>query len=170
MRVFFIIISLLFSASSFGKEKCDKESLGLDYKSSDIETYFYTGTCHYRNEDYELSVKNWEKLALIKEVSSSDEELTIDVLNNLGYMKFFGFGTIKDQNTAMKYWQEAILLGHYEAEYHLCHAYADKKEPTFNLAKARKHCRKAELIYKGQEKSDKDILSDIQFYLKEIEE
>ena len=170
MRVLFGIVFLAFSVLAIGKEKCDLESIGLDYQSSDIEVYFYTGTCHYRNEDYGLAVKNWEKLSLIKDNSSKDEELKIDVLNNLGYMKFFGFGTPKDQDAAINYWKEAILLGHFEAEYHLCHAYADKNEPTFNLAKAKKHCEKAKLIYKGQDEPDKDILSDIETYLNQINE
>lgn len=79
----------------------------------------------------------------MKPKTSTNEELKVDVLNNLGYMKFFGFGTEKDQRTAMSYWREAILLGHYEAEFHLCHAYVNKEEPTFHLAKARKHCELA---------------------------
>ena len=165
MRYIFSILLLSIAAASFAKEQCDPESIGLDKDSSEIERYFYTGTCHYRNKDYSLAVKNWENIASIKPEVATDEELKIDVLNNLGYMKFFGFGTEKDQETAILYWQEAILLGHYEAEFHLCHAYADKEERTFNLAKARKHCEKARLIYKGKDESDPEILSDIESYL-----
>lgn len=168
MRYLFTIIILLMASVSSAKEDCNLSSIGLDIASSKIEKYFYTGTCHYRNKDYGLSVKSWEKLSVLKPLSAEDEELKIDVLNNLGYMKFFGFGTERDIDTAISYWQEAILLGHYEAEYHLCHAYADEKQPTFNLAKARKHCQKAKLIYKGKEDSDPEILSDIESYLEKV--
>ncbi len=168
MRYIFTVILLFIASGALAKEDCVQKSIGLDENSSEIEKYYYSGTCHYRNEDYSLSVKNWEKLASMKVASEADEELKVDVLNNLGYMKFFGYGIKKDQETAISYWREAILLGHYEAEYHLCHAYADKNEPTFSLAKARKHCEKARLIYKGKDDSDPDILSDIESYLEKI--
>lgn len=170
MRYLFLIIILVIASGAFAKEQCDLKSIGLDESSSKIEQYFYIGTCHYRNKDYALSVKSWENLASLKSDSATDEELKVDVLNNLGYMKFFGFGTEKNQELAITYWKEAILLGHYEAEFHLCHAYADKNEPTFNLGKARKHCEKAKLIYKGKDDSDPEILSDIESYLEQIDE
>lgn len=162
-------IALFTAAEAFSSESCDRDSLGIEEESSEIEGFFYTGTCHYRNEDYGLSVENWEKVASLEPISSEDEELKVDVLNNLGYMKFFGYGTLRDQQTAISYWREAILLGHYEAEYHLCHAYADRNQLTFDLAKARKHCEKARLIYKGKEDSDPSILSDIETYLEKID-
>jgi len=168
MRYIFSILFLFITAVSLAKEQCDPHSLDLDKESSEMEKYFYIGTCHYRNKDYSLSVNNWEELASLQPEKPEDEELKVDVLNNLGFMKFFGFGTEKDQGTAISYWQEAIRLGHYEAEYHLCHAYADREEPTFNIAKARKHCEKARLIYKGKEDSDPEILSGIESYLKDI--
>ncbi|TVV39579.1 SEL1-like repeat protein [Thalassolituus sp. C2-1] len=168
MRVFLGLSLCLLAASSFAKEDCSYEAIGLNEKSSEIEKYFYTGTCHYRNEDYSLSVANWEKLANLDISSEEDEELKINVLNNLGYMKFFGYGTEVDKETAVRYWREAIALGHYEAEYHLCHAYADLAEPTYNPAKARKHCEKSQLIYKGKEDSDPVILKSINKYLREL--
>ncbi len=168
MRYILLILLLIFSLDSISKEKCDLGSIGLDESSSDIEKYFYTGTCHYRNKEYGLSVQNWENLVSLRPVSEEDEELKIDVLNNLGYMKFFGYGIEQSQEAAMSYWRDAILLGHYEAEYHLCHAYADNEQSTYNLAKARKHCEKAKLIYKGKDDSDPDILSDIELYLDKL--
>lgn len=145
------------------------KSVGIDKDSSEVEKYFYTGTCHYRNKDYGLSVKNWEMILPLSPESDEDEELKISVLNNLGYMKYFGYGTAKDQKSAMKYWKEAILLGHYEAEYHLCHAYGDSDQPTYNVAKARTHCEKARLIYKGMDEPDQEILEDIEYYLSKIQ-
>ncbi|BFM09976.1 hypothetical protein R50072_01290 [Simiduia litorea] len=164
IAIFFIFLS----AASFAKEECDPDSVGLNNESSDIEKYFYTGTCHYRNKEYSLSVESWEKLVPLASTSAHDEELKVDVLNNLGYMKFFGFGTDKDQEGAISYWQKAILLGHYEAEFHLCHAYADEKEITYDLSKARKHCEKARLIYKGKDNPDPDITSSIEYYIEKI--
>ena len=169
MKVVVLFLTLFASAESFSRESCAADSLGFDESSSKIEKLFYTGTCHYRNEDYGLSVESWEKITSLVPSSSEDEELKIDVLNNLGYMKFFGYGTLRDQGTAISYWREAILLGHYEAEYHLCHAYADRNQTTFDLAKARKHCAKARLIYRGKADSNPTILSDIETYLEQID-
>jgi len=126
------------------------------------------GTCHFRNESYQRAVDSWENIVNLKITSEDDEGLKVDVLNNLGYMKFFGYGTPIDKKSAMAYWREAIQLGHYEAEYHLCHAYADSDEPTYNPRKGSKHCEKAKLIYKGKEDSDKEILASIEKYLKEL--
>ncbi len=166
MRITLVWLFLFFALKSFAKEDCELNKIGLDETSSDIEKYFYTGTCHYRNKDHHLSVKSWEKLAQLKVNSEKDEELKVDVLNNLGYMKFFGYGTETDKETAISYWREAIQLGHYEAEYHLCHAYGDDDQPTYNIAKARKHCEKARLIYKGKDDSDPEILESIEKYIK----
>lgn len=168
MRNLTFILIFFASTNSFSNEDCDIDSIGLGNSSSAIEKYFYTGTCYYRNKEYHLSVENWEKLARLKATKDGDEELKVDVLNNLGYMKFFGYGTEEDKVGAIEYWRQAILLGHYEAEYHLCHVYADSSEPTYNKAKARKHCEKAKLIYKGKSGSDPEILKSIEIYLDKI--
>ncbi|MFG0720054.1 hypothetical protein ACF8PU_00010 [Pseudomonas sp. GLN_6] len=83
-------------------------------------------------------------------------------------MKFFGFGTDKNQSIALEYWKSAILMGHEEAEFHLCHAYADIDETTYHAAKARKHCNKALLIYKSMEPKDNEILRSIEHYLEQL--
>lgn len=168
MRKILALIFLLLAVSAFGKENCGYEAIGIEKNSSEINKYFYTGTCHYRNKNYLLAVKNWEKITQLSPQAADDEELKIDVLNNLGYMKFFGIGTETDKDKAMSYWLEAIQLGHYEAEYHLCHAYADSSQPTYDVAKARKHCEKAKLIYKGKDDSDPEILKSIQSYLDKV--
>ena len=164
-----LIILLIFSTPVLSKEACDLASIGLDQDSPLAEQLFYTGTCHFRNKDYDRSVESWSKLTSLENVAPEYEELQIDVLNNLGYMKFFGYGTEKDQWTAIEYWKQAILMGHEEAEYHLCHAYADHNEPTYTLARARKHCKKALLIYNGMEKPDLEILDDIKFYMARLD-
>lgn len=168
MKIFQFLLMLSLSFPCFSKEECDLKSIGVEETASNIEKYFFAGTCHYRNKDYHLSVESWEKITVLPASTEYDEGLKISVLNNLGYMMFFGYGTNKNQNKAMQYWKDAILLGHYEAEYHLCHAYADSKQPTYDLSKARTHCKKAQLIYKGMDEADQRILDDIDFYLGEI--
>jgi len=163
-----LFVLLLLSMAASSKEDCSLEEISLDKNSNIAEQLFYTGTCHYRNEDYGQAVDSWERLSALENLEPEHEELKIDVLNNLGYMMFFGYGTEQNQQKAITYWQQAIIMGHEEAEYHLCHAYADKKEGTYNLHKARQHCKKALLIYRGMEEPDKDILKDINRYLKVI--
>ncbi|WP_444939830.1 sel1 repeat family protein [Microbulbifer sp. ZKSA004] len=164
MRNSILLILVLFSAPVLSKENCGLESIGLEKSSTVAEKLYYTGTCHYRNKDYELSARSWEELSNLKKVDPEFQGLQVDVLNNLGYLKFFGFGIKQDQKLAVSYWAKAVSLGHYESEYHLCHAYADKEQLTYNLAKAKKHCEKALLIYKGMENPDKDIMSTLKKY------
>lgn len=155
---------ILFSTTVASKESCLPEDIGIGADDDKAEFLFYTGTCHYRNEDYELSVKYWSELSAIEKVAPEYEELQINVLNNLGYMKFFGFGTPEDKATAMQHWKKAVSLGHDEAEFHLCHAYADEKEATYNLARAKKHCHRALVIYEGKEDPDEETLQSIRHY------
>jgi len=134
MKYILIMVIFTFSSESFGKEDCSEESLGLVDSSHIAEKLFYR------------------------------EEYQIDSLNNLGFLKFYGYGITVDKNGAVEYWKKAILLGHYESEYHLCHAYADKDEPTFNYALGKKHCEKAFLIYRGMEDPDEEIMNQIKTY------
>lgn len=168
MKRLFLIISVLVSTSIFAKEDCSLKGVDLDETSNIAERLFYTGTCHYRNEDYALAAKAWKELSYLKNVESEYQYLQIDVLNNLGYLMFFGYGVPKEQNKALSFWKKAITLGHYESEYHLCHAYADKKQPSYNLFKARKHCEKALLIYNGMEKKDVEILNILKKYNSQV--
>lgn len=163
------LIFLFFSSIALSKERCNLDSIGLDQESQTAEKLFYTGTCHFRNKDYDLSVENWLKLASLENIDPEYQDLQIDVLNNLGYMRFFGYGIEKDQWAAIEYWKQAILMGHEEAEYHLCHAYADRDEPTYTLPRARKHCKKALLIYSGMEDPDEEILEGIKSYLAQLD-
>lgn len=168
MRAIALLAILLTTSNIYGKEDCSLESLKLNEKSNIAERLFYTGTCHYRNKDYDKSAKSWQQLAEMDAIDKDYKNLQVDVLNNLGYLMFFGLGMEKNQNKAITYWQKAITLGHYESEYHLCHAYADKKQPTFNREKAKKHCEKALLIYRGMEPRDKEILSYIESYYNDV--
>ncbi len=118
--------------------------------------------------EYHLSAKYWGQLSALEGVAVEYEELQIDSLNNLGYLKFFGYGIDENKEEALNLWKKAILLGHYESEYHLCHAYADRDQPTFNYALAKKHCEKAFLIYNGMEEPDEEILGQIKKHRSEI--
>ena len=168
MKNLIVFLVLVAAESCMAVEDCSHEAIGIEPSSTEIEKLFYTGTCHYRNENYPLAVENWEHIAHLDIAGADDEGLKVDVLNNLGYMKFFGYGIKEDKAGALSYWRQAILLGHYESEYHLCHAYADNEQPTFDAAKGRKHCEKARLIYKGKDDSDPEILEQIDYYLEKI--
>lgn len=167
---FLALFLLMTSTFAYSKEKCDLASVGLSEYAHEIEKLYYVGTCNYRNEDYELSVQYWEKIPKILNIGLELKTLQISVLNNLGYMKFFGFGTNQDQPKAMEYWKQAVSMGNDEAEYHLCHAYADQAEPTFNLSRARRHCNKAFVVYNGMIPPNEKILKSIKGYLEQINE
>jgi TPR repeat protein len=171
MRSILIFLCLI-SFSTAAKESCGLNDIGLDNESSKVEELYYIGTCHYRNEDYEKAAANWSVLISNSETSDSDNELIIDANNNLGYLLFFGFGVKQNHYKALKHWSYAISLGHTESEFHLCHAYADKSQPTFSLKQAKMHCKKAQLIYQGLKEPDEDeklMLKQIKSYLKGLE-
>lgn len=168
MKPFLLISLLFFSFPLFANEVCTLDALGLAQEKSEAARLFYTGTCHYRNKDYDKAVEFWVKLARLKKVDHDHQELQIDVLNNLGYMKYFGLGIEQNETEAITYWTKAVSLGHHESEYHLCHAYADKQKASYSLARAIKHCNKAKRAYQGLEET-KDraiILRQIDQYLR----
>ncbi len=167
-KLFFV--ALVVSAQLHAKEDCGLDAIGLARESELAAIYFYTGTCHYRNEDYQLAVEYWEKVSKLKRVVPEFEGLQIDVLNNLGYMKFFGYGTEKNQEQAIQLWEEAVLMGHEESEYHLCHAFADKDEETYDSERGRRHCKKAMSIYSDVGRGDSVMLEQIEGYLGELGE
>ncbi len=168
MKTLLIILTLLISSAAFSKESCTKEALNLNNESNKAEILYYTGTCHYRNEEYDLSAKLWEQLAEIKNIEEEQKHLQINVLNNLGYLMFYGLGIEKNQIKAISFWEKAITMGQTESEYHLCHAYADEKESTYNKEKAKLHCNKALLIYRGMVPRDEEILSLIENYYDQV--
>lgn len=111
MKSTLITMMLMLSFLAHSDEACDLETIGLDKNSDIVEQLYFTGTCHYRNKEYDLSVKSWEKLYSLKNINPAYEEYQIDVLNNLGYMKFFGYGTTKDQSQAIEYWKKRYCWG-----------------------------------------------------------
>lgn len=168
MKYLITLVLFLFSYLAFGTEDCSPTAIGLDDSSHISESLYYTGTCHYRNEEYEFSAKYWGELSNLENVEEEYEGLQINSLNNLGYLKFFGYGIDEDKEGAISLWKKAILLGHYESEYHLCHAYADIDQPTFNYTLGKKHCEKAYLIYNGMEEPSEEIMGQINKYRSEL--
>lgn len=161
------VFMLFLSLNAHAGEPCDLTSIGLTAESALPRQLFYTGTCHYRNREYEAAARAWTRLAKLDAVPPAYTELQISSLNNLGYLLFFGYGINKDQQRAVAYWEKAVSLGHSEAEYHLCHAYADANESTYAPSRAVPHCRKAESIYATithPSRDDRIILSQIRKY------
>lgn len=162
------LILLLAAPLLAAKESCEAEALGLTPEASAITRLYYTGTCHFRNEDHALAVASWEALTREASTSPDDQSLQLNVLNNLGYMKFFGHGTAVDQPGAIAMWQSAVRQGHDEAEYHLCHAYADERLPSHDRDRALQHCRKARLMYRDRQDGDPEILRQIDRHLEQL--
>jgi TPR repeat protein len=124
-----------------------------------------------QKKEYSESVLSWKELSGLTNIAPKHVELQISALSNLGYMLFFGYGIEENKEEAVVYWNKAIGLGHTEAEYHLCHAFADPEVSTYNPVKALSHCEKAKLIYQGMEKKnddEKSILKQVKNYLKQL--
>lgn len=166
-----LVCMLLMPCLAFAKESCKLEDIKLSMESPIAERLFYEGTCHYRNQEYSKAVFLWKELSELRDLDAQYAELQIDVLNNLGYMLFFGYGIDENKEEALKYWDMAISMGQTESEYHLCHAYADREVSTYNPVKAKPHCEKAKLIYQGMDKRKPDeeiVLKQIKKYLQQL--
>lgn len=171
MKTLALLLVLSVPLCAAANESCTLEELKLSPASPLAERLFYTGTCHYRNKEYQQSVELWKKLLELRTVEPAHTALQVSALNNLGYMLFFGNGIAENKQEAIAYWNKAIGMGHTEAEYHLCHAYADVDVSTYNPVKAIAHCEKAELIYRGMREKgsdDGEILKQIETYLKQL--
>ena len=163
-----LVFFTLYCGSAQATELCDEGALGLDDTDSTIRRLFYTGTCHYRNQDYPDAVTYWQQVTRIDAQTIEDSDLKIIALSNLGFMQFYGRGIEEDKNSALEYWQDAAQQGHDEAEYHICHAYADADEPTYHFHKAKQHCKKARHLYLDRQPEDDDILGRIDVFLDQL--
>lgn len=171
MKIILILALLIFPLLTFADESCSLTEVKLSETSAQAEKLFYVGTCHYRKKEYATSVALWKQLSTLQSIEPKYVELQISALNNLGYMLFFGYGIEENKLEALNYWNQAIALGHSEAEYHLCHAYADAEVSTYNPIKALPHCEKAKLIYQGVENKSSDekvILKQINNYIRQL--
>lgn len=167
MKIFLTILVMMLSVNLQAEESCTMESIGLEASSAIPLQLYYTGTCHFRNGDYQEAAEQWMKLAEMKDVPREYAELQTNCANNLGYLLFFGDGVEKDPLKAVSYWTEAAAQGHEEAEYHLCHAYADANASTYDPVKAIPHCDRAAKIYGAIQSRNEDqsiIFDQIQKY------
>jgi TPR repeat protein len=169
VRYLVIFILLAIPSVTFSAEDCSDDAIGLDETSHITEQLFFRGTCHYRKQEYALSAKYWTELSLLEDVDALYQTYQVDSLNNLGYLTFYGYGVSENKQQAIEYWKRAVALGHFESEYHLCHAHAEQDEPTYNPSQAKQHCEKAYLIYNGMPEPDEEVLNDIRGYLSELD-
>lgn len=107
---------------------------------NDPECYFYSGTAAFRAEDYEKAASFWKSLIGLKSVPVEAQHLKVSAYNNLGFLYFFGHGVETNKKAAIEYWSYAMKSGNEESAYHLCHAFAEKKEPTYNPKVALGYC------------------------------
>lgn len=173
IRPVIILAILAFCPNLAALESCDPNDLNLPPGDAHPEHLFYVGTCNYRNKDYAEAARLWNKLLETQGIDSEYHPLQVSAHNNLGYLLFYGYGVSENKIEALNHWNKAISMGHTESEFHLCHAYADTDEPTYDPVKARLHCNKAELIYKGIEERDEiqeDILAIIKKYQRQLSE
>ena len=89
MKILPFLILTLCSHFALANEPCSLADIKLTEDSPQAEKLFYTGTCHYRNEQYEKSVVLWKELSLLDDIPDEYVELQISALSNLGYMLFF---------------------------------------------------------------------------------
>ena len=167
-----LLVCLMLLAVVEAREVCVDSELNLSEQSNLAEKLFYRGTCHYRNGDYHLAANNWRGLADLEQVDPNYKDLQISALSNLAYLMFFGLNIEADQPLALEYWGRAVAMGNKEAQYHLCHAQADKDAGSYNPKLALPHCLEAFQIYNSVEEKDESdltILKQIEFYIESIE-
>jgi len=163
---------MLASTTSYGAaEMCTLEKL-KSVAANSPECYFYSGTTRFRDGNYSEAAASWTKLIKLQSVSVDLEHLKTSAYNNLGFLYFTGKGLTKDKKLAIKYWNYATEAGNEEAGYHLCHAYADKREPTYNPKTALGYCKEALRRYSQLQNSNEDnseIVRQINSYLSRLE-
>lgn len=168
-----LIATVIFaSATTAGAaEMCKLEKL-QSVTANDPVCYFYSGTASFRDGKYSDAAASWTKLANLKSVPVELEHLKTSAYNNLGFLYFTGKGLTTDKKLAIKYWNYATEAGNEEAGYHLCHAYADKREPTYNPKTALGYCKEALRRYSQLQNSNEDnseIVRQINSYLSRLE-
>ncbi|MFW1734652.1 hypothetical protein ACG94V_07375 [Acinetobacter sp. ULE_I001] len=159
-----MLSSILLTTNCFAKEDCSISTLQLKQESS-ITQHFFTGTCHYRNQEFSLAATQWAKTIQIRPVNAKFNQLQIDSMNNLGFLLFYGFGVTQNRQRALTLWHTASDLGQTESTFHLCHAYAEPEDRVYNYQKAQQYCPQALKHYatkKGGESEKQMIVKYIQ--------
>ena len=168
---FNLALLVFLTANAFGAATCPLEE--LKGTSADTpECYFYSGTTAYRAKDFETAATYWKKVIGINSVPVELEHLKVDAYNNLGFLYFFGNGVQPNKMAAIEYWTYAMKSGNDEAAYHLCHAYADKKEPMYNPKKALGYCKEGLRRYsllKNRNDQIEEVVVQLQKYVRKLE-
>ena len=80
MKLKILFLLSLFPMLVFGKEGTP-DALDITESTHIVESLFYTGTCHYRNQEYSLSALSWNKIAVMENIEPDFQELQISSLN-----------------------------------------------------------------------------------------
>ncbi len=149
------------------QERCYYEGEFHDFAVSHPLCFYYTGTEHFRNQEYGLAARQWKKLLSLKDVEQEFPRLVAGANNNLGYFHYYGLGVEQNTEAALAYWWKAVSWGSEESDFHLCYALGDPASAAYAPENAILHCAKAEKIYLGKEHSDPsdaEILDTIRRY------
>jgi len=164
MNIFRLFPLLALAAAPFqalGAPMCPLAKLENTAATSPL-CYFYQGTAAYRDDDFALAAKHWKDLIALKCVPADEKHLQIDAYNNLGFLYFQGLGVKANKPAALDYWTYASNSGNEESSYHLCHAYADRKQPTYSPVLGKQHCAEALRRYRLLKNTDDDIKTIIE--------
>jgi hypothetical protein len=168
---FHLILLAFLTTNALGATTCPLEEL-KDISADTPECYFYIGTAAYRAKDFEKAATYWKELIGLNLVPIEVEHLKVEAYNNLGYLYFFGKGVPINKMAAIEYWTYAMKSGNEESAYHLCHAYADKKEPMYNPKVALGYCKEGIRRYALLKEWDiqiKEIVGELQKYVRNLE-
>jgi TPR repeat protein len=161
-KLFLCIICVFQSSIVIGQEnKCIIEGKVRDYSQDHPLCLFFTGTEHFRNKEYLKASVKWQELISLPVVPKEYDSLVSDASNNLGYLYYHGLGVNPNMVRGLQFWRRASELGNSESEYHLCYAYGEKSSAVFSREDAKKHCDKAEFLYKNEKNIDQNALKMI---------
>jgi TPR repeat protein len=167
LRTLFILAAPFVVCTSTYGQGCKAPKL-QDVAANHPECLFFSGTAEFRDKNYAGALVHWSKLLDLPPLAIEDEHLRVDAMNNAGYLHYMGLGTEPDRPRALKLWNEAFSRGHEEAAYHLCHFYADSREPEYNVRLARGFCSEALRRYsllKNSDEGSEQVVGLVQKYL-----
>ncbi len=165
-----LLLVIFGSGKAVAEDRCQLKDLE-SVSASHPECLFYSGTAAFREENYSEAARFWKKLISTRSVPIEYEHLKISAYNNLGYLYFFGHGVAPDKKAAIKYWMHATKAGNEEAPFHLCHAYAEEKEPGYDPGRALGFCKEAlrryELLEERPEGTEQ-IVRQLKRYIRKL--
>ena len=165
-----LLLMISCSGNVMAEERCQLKELE-SVSASHPECLFYSGTAAFREENYSEAAHFWKTLISTQSIPIEYEHLKISAYNNLGYLYFFGHGVTPNKKAAIEYWMHATKAGNEEAPYHLCHAYAEEKEPSYNPGRALGFCKEAlrryELLEEHSEGTE-EIVRQLKRYIRKL--